>query len=82
MKVLNKDYTTNFKVGKSDYGMLTIPKGTKITNMTAIGYDPLYNFVDDFSWVPTHEDGTKQYGLLHDLKYYGINVPKEFVKVV
>jgi len=76
----SKDYTTHFKVGNADYGLITVPKGTRTTNMTAMGIDEDYNFVADVSWVKPHEDGTKQYGLLHDLKYYGINVPKSYVE--
>jgi len=76
----NKDYTVKFKVANSDYGDITIPKGTSLTHMTANGIDEKYHFVNDLSWVKPHEDGTKQYGLLHDLTYYGINVPKEFVE--
>ena len=74
-----KDYKVNFKVSNSDYGILTIPKGTKVTNQTACGIDKNYHFVNDFSWVKD-VDGIKQYGLIHDLTYYGINVPKEFVE--
>jgi hypothetical protein len=75
-----KDYTVRFKVANVDYGNITVPKGTPLTHRTACGIDKNYHFVSDFSWVKPHEDGTKQYGLLHDLKYYGINVPKEFVE--
>ncbi len=75
-----KDYTVRFKVANTDYGNITVPKGTSLTHMTADGPDKNYHFVSDLSWVKPHEDGTPQYGLLHDLKYYGINVPKEFVE--
>lgn len=75
-----RDYTLHFRVANSDYGLITVPKGTRLTHQTACGIDKNYHFVDDLSWVKPHEDGTKQYGLLHDLKYYGINVPKEFVE--
>jgi len=74
-----KDYKVDFKVANSDYGTLTIPKGTSVTNQTAMGIDKNYHFVNDFSWVKKHECGTIQHGLLHDLKHYGINVPKEYV---
>jgi hypothetical protein len=62
------------------YGEIIIPKGTRITNMTALGLDPKYNFVEDLSWIPTHYNGIKQYGLIHDATFYGINVPAEFVE--
>lgn len=80
MKVLKQDYSVNFKVANTDYGMITVPKGTKITHKTAMGIDPNYHFVDEFDWVKPYEDGTPQHGLLIDLKFYGINVPKEFIE--
>jgi len=76
----SKDYKVHFKVANSDYGILTVPKGTRVTHMTATGIDKNYHFVDDFSWVPTDENGRKNCSILHDLKYYGINVPKEFIE--
>jgi len=75
----NKEYKVHFRVANTDYGILTIPKGTSLTHMTASGIDKNYHFVNDTSWVKPHSSGTPQYGLLHDLKYYGINVPKEYV---
>ena len=78
---LKRDYTVHFKVSNSDYGLITIPKGTRVTNKTAIGIDKNYHFVDDFSWVKTI-DGIPQYGLLHDLQYHGLNVPKEYINKV
>ena len=76
MKFTKRELTLTFK----DYGELVIPKGTQITNQTAMGIDPAYNFVNDFSWVPRHADGLKQYGLLHDLKYSGLNIPLEEIE--
>jgi hypothetical protein len=73
--VTSKDYTTKFK----NYGEITVPKGTKVTHWTANGYDENYHFVEDLSWVKKYDDGSLQYGLLHDLTYYGLNVPKEFI---
>lgn len=43
----NKDYTVNFRI----FGKITVPKGTKVSNMTACGHDPNYNFVSEFSWI-------------------------------
>ena len=77
MGVLLKDYTVEFR----DYGVVTVPKGTRTTHQTAMGIDENYNFVNEFDWVKSHEDGTKQYGLLMDLSTYGLDVPKEFVKL-
>jgi hypothetical protein len=78
MKVLAQDYTVEYKVANSNYGKITVPKGIPVTHQTACGFDPNYNFVSDLSWVPL-VNGIKQYGLIHDLKYYGLNVPKEYI---
>lgn len=75
----NREYKVNFKVANTDHGIVIIPKGTRLSHMTANGIDKDYHFVCDFSFVKPHEDGTKKYGLLHDLEYHGINVPKEYV---
>jgi hypothetical protein len=75
----SKEYSVHFKVANSDYGKITVPKGTEVTNQTASGIDKNYHFVSDLSWVEPYPDGTPQYGLLHDLFYYGINVPKEYI---
>ena len=71
----NKDYTVNYR----DHGIITVPKGTKVTHQTAMGKDKNYHFVDDLSWIKPHVNGIPRYGLLHDVKYYGIDVPKEYV---
>ncbi len=76
--VTKEDYNVNYR----DYGNITVPKGTRLTNRTAMGIDPNYNFVDGISWIPPHENGTLQYGLIHDVIHYGINVPKEYVKKI
>jgi hypothetical protein len=53
---------------------ITIPKGTRITHQTAIGFDSNYCFVDDLTWIPKNQPL-----LRHDAFYYGINVPSEYV---
>lgn len=58
---------------------ITIPKGTRVTHETACGIDESYHFIADLSWIPLNEDGLKQYGLIHDATYYGINVPAHLV---
>ena len=78
MKVTSEDVTINYR----DYGEITVPKGTLITNQTALGEDPNYNFVADFSWIKPHDDGTPQFGLLHDAKYYGMNIPADKVREI
>lgn len=62
------------KVKFREYGDLTIPKGIRLSHMTTCGYDPDYHFIADFSWVDKSNSN-----LLHDLIYYGYNVPKKFV---
>ena len=76
----SKDYSLNFKVANSDYGIITIPKGTPLTHQTAMGIDEKYHFVANTSWIKPHENGVIQYGLIHDINYYGIDVPKEYVE--
>ena len=76
----NQDYTLHYKVANSDYGTITVPKGTRLTHKTAMGIDEKYHFVEDFSWIKPHNNGTTQYGLIHDVKTHGINVPKEYVE--
>jgi len=74
MKKTTKDYTVDFL----NYGKVTVPKGTPVTSNTACGIDENYNFVDSFCWVKPI-DGVPQYGLIHDLKHKGLNVPKEYL---
>lgn len=72
---LKEDFICDFR----DYKEITVPKGTRTTNMTAMGYDSNYNFVDEFEWVE------KQYPeissiLISDLKIYGLNIPKKHLE--
>lgn len=62
-----------------DYGNIIIPTGTKTTHRTAMGTDKNYNFVDEFGWI---KNNYPQIDLVleHDAKYYGINVPSEYVR--
>lgn len=73
MLVTNKNIKMVFR------GMypIEIPKGTRTTHQTASGYDEKYNFIADLSWIPLDENGNKQFGLIHDATYSGINIPKE-----
>ena len=76
-----KEYKVHFKVDPvTDYGVLTIPKGTYLTHQTANGEDKNYHFVADFRWVEKNEDGSVSRFLLHDLLHHGIDVPKEYVE--
>lgn len=72
--ITSKNYTVKFK----DYGEITVPKGTRVSSKTATGYDPKYNFVDQFEWV--HElYPTVSNILKSDLETYGLNVPEEYL---
>jgi len=74
----NKDYTLHYKVANSDYGMITVPKGTRVTNKTAVGVDDNYRFVDEFEWIKKNYPDIS-YPLTMDAIFYGINIPKEHV---
>jgi hypothetical protein len=78
MLVTKEDVTMKYR----GYGEITIPKGTRLTNNTAMGVDKNYNFVADLSWIPTYNDGTVRSGLIHDADYYGINIPKHLTEEV
>lgn len=71
----NSDVIVNFK----DYGEIIVPKGTRLTHQTAIGIDKKYHFVDEYDWIIKHYPEINKV-LKHDVFYYGIDIPKEFVK--
>lgn len=73
-----EDYTLNYTVANSSYGEITIPKGTKVTNKTALGIDKNYHFVDEFEWIDEKYPTISRI-LKHDMQHYGINIPKDFV---
>lgn len=75
MKALKKDYTLNFM----NYGTITVPAGELTNHNTALGYDENYNFVCSFGWIESNYP-TISCLLLHDVKYYGINVPSEYLE--
>jgi len=74
----NQDYKVHYKVANSDYGIITVPKGTRLTHQTAMGHDRNYHFVSDLSWVKKNYPKIANL-LMHDLTYHGIDVPKKFV---
>ena len=75
MAKTNQEIRMHFKPSGSLLGYdIVIPKGTRVTHQTAMGFDPNYNFIDDLSWIPK-----EQYGLRHDATYYGINVDAKYV---
>lgn len=69
------DYTTEFR----DYGTITVPAGTRVTNKTAMGIDKNYHFVNEFGWVKANYSQIDSI-LIHDLTYYGLNIPKELIE--
>lgn len=75
----SQDYTLHYKVGGTDYGQITVPKGTSVTHETSLGIDKNYHFVNDLSWVDENYSSFANI-LKHDITYYGINVPKEYVE--
>lgn len=71
----NQDVSIEFM----QYGKITIPKGTRLTNKTAMGIDAKYNFVDDLDWIDEKYPDISEI-LKHDAFYYGINIPVEYVE--
>lgn len=71
-KVTNKD----IKGAWFEHPEMTIPKGTRVTDVAADGCKLTagWYFIDDLSWVPKWPDGTKMSGFLHDATYRGITV--------
>jgi len=70
----NKDYTIEFM----HYGEITVPKGTRVSNMTACGIDKNYHFVSEYGWAKKNYPEIDRI-LIHDLYYQGLDVPKEYV---
>lgn len=70
----NADYTIEYR----GYGTITVPKGTLVTHRTAMGFDQNYHFVDSFTWISENYNSIA-WSLTHDVKYYGINIPSEFI---
>jgi hypothetical protein len=72
--ITNQDYTLNFR----NLGVITVPKGTKVSHYTATGFDANIHFVCEYQWID--RDYPKINKLLrHDMGFYGLDVPKEFV---
>jgi len=66
-----------YKAVFKDY-VFTIPKGAKVTNLTASGPDDSYHFWYDFEEYVTKLTGTNDSMLAFDLKHYGLNFPADF----
>lgn len=69
-----QDVTLNFM----SYGQITVPKGTALTHETANGIDKNYHFVNSYGWIKSNYPDIASI-LKHDVYYYGIDIPKEFV---
>lgn len=77
--VTSQDVIVNFR----NYGEITVPKGTRLTNKTAMGVDKeeKYFFVEDFKWM--YRDYPEYANILeHDAAYYGINIPKKYIETL
>lgn len=70
-----KNYTTVFK----HYGEITVPAGTRITHMTAMGMDEKIHFVNEFGWIDKNYPEFSSI-LKMDAQNYGIDVPIEYVQ--
>ena len=68
-----KDYQTT-KFGFT----FIVPKGSKATNQTACGIDDTIRFWNDFQAVAKEVTGFENSILAHDLKHYGLDIPKEY----
>lgn len=77
-----KQYRTKREIKQKfrDYGEITIPKGTHVNNQTATGPCSHTLFIVDLSWIPLHDNGCKQFGLIHDATFYGIHLKHEDVE--
>lgn len=73
---LKKDFTIDFK----HYGEITIPKGTMLTNTTAVGNDLDYFFVNQFDWIAKDYPDISSI-LKMDMENGGLNVPIEEVDI-
>ncbi len=72
MEVTKHDIKMEYK----NYGIINIPKGTRITHKTDLGYDKNYIFIDDFNWIDKNHKNIASI-LKHDAKYYGILISKK-----
>lgn len=73
-KKLIKDYKCKYR----HYGEITVPKGTKVTSMTASGFDDHYNFVDEFDWIDKNYPAFSNI-LKMEMKIYGLDIPKKLL---
>ena len=72
----SKEYTIKNFMG---FGKITVPKGVKLTHITAMGIDENYHFVDSFGWIDENYPSFANI-LKMDARNYGINIPIEYVE--
>jgi len=66
------------KINFMHYGEIVVPKGTRVTHETATGIDTNYHFVDTLHWVKLAYPDIAPV-LIHDMRYYGLNIPREYI---
>jgi hypothetical protein len=66
-----------YKVNYNGYDLI-IPVGSTVNNRTACGNDDNYRFLQNFNDLAEKVTTYKHSMLLHDLTYYGLNIPAEF----
>ena len=76
MHKLTTGYTNKDIIGQwFGYPSTTIPEGTRVSNEAAGDFlPPDQFFVNDLTWIPRLEDGSKQLGFIHDATFYGIRI--------
>ena len=70
-----QEVTINFR----EYGEITVPKGTRLTHQTACGVNENSHFVNEFGWIDRDYKDVANI-LKHDVMYYGIDIPVEFIE--
>ena len=69
VKVLKENYTVDFR----EYGKITVPHGTMTCHKAAMGDDPDYHQVSEFSWIDRDYPAIAAV-LKPDMEQYGIKV--------
>ena len=57
---------------------LEVPVGCIVSNRTACGPDDNYRFLTNCNSIALEAAGINHGCLLHDLNYYGLNIPAEY----
>lgn len=73
-----KDYTTTF-YGGSRYGTeITVPAGSTVSNVSAMGADDNYRVWENYTATIKAQLPEMFAALRHDLHYHGLNIPAEY----